>query len=63
MTHATSNVFSAPPGGAVADGFSDKDLGAWVTDPLGTGSGKIADGIASWVDGESEAVPSGGAKK
>lgn len=43
--------------------FSNKEVGAWVTDPLGTASGKAADGIASWVDEQSESVPSGSAGK
>ncbi len=41
-------------GSAVAEGISDKDLGAWLTDPLGTGSSKMADQIEEWVDGEAQ---------
>lgn len=48
-------------GDAASKGFSDKDVGAWATDPFGTASNKMADKIAAWVDGESESVPSGGA--
>jgi hypothetical protein len=50
-------------GDEAAKNISDKDIAPWATDPFGTASGKAADGIAAWIDNESEPVPSGGAKK
>ncbi|MEO5728824.1 MAG: hypothetical protein ABI134_16140, partial [Byssovorax sp.] len=57
--------FGGKIGGAAKDRYFDptKQVGDWVTDPFGTASGKMADGIASWVDGLSESVPSGSARQ